>query len=181
VAALIERIFCLSELSSYRAQPACGSSTLLADSGRQVHQAFSEVEAMKKKLSICSLMLGVLWIGWPTRSNGTVEQGYEPATIVSVERYQTTSNYLGENPADAPLRARDYTYDIGIRLACNVYVGRYQSAINYLPSSFATNQIVDVRLQKHVLYVSVPGNDWDLKMGIVSHRRVRDESCTAGL
>jgi hypothetical protein len=153
---------------------------LLTPEGR-VHPAFSEVEAMKKRWSICSVMLGVLWMGWPARSNGTVEQEYETATIVSVERHQTVSNYLGENPADAPLRARDYTYDIGIRLACNVYVGRYQSALNYLPSSFATNQIVDVRLQKHVLYVSVPGNDWDVRMGIVSHRRVRDESCTAGL
>jgi len=99
--------------------------------------------------------------------------------VVSVDRFQPVSNYLGENPADAPLRAREYSYDIGIRLACNIYVGRYESAINYLPSAFARNQIVDVRLQKHILYVSLPDSDWDVKMGIVSRRRVRDESCAA--
>ena len=135
---------------------------------------------MKKRLLFFGVMSGTLLICLPARSKGVVEQGYKGATVVSVERYQSLSNYPGENPADAPLRVREYAYDIGIRLDCNVYVGRYQSAINYLPSSFAPNQAVDVRLQKHVLYVSLPGSDWDVKMGIVSHRRVRDESCAPG-
>ena len=63
---------------------------------------------------------------------------------------------------------------------CNVYVGRRQSAINSLPSGFVPAQIVDVRSQKHVLYVGGPGSDWDVKRGIVRRRRVKDESCTAG-
>jgi len=134
---------------------------------------------VNKRLSFFGLLSGVLLTCLPADSTRVVEQGYEAATVISVDRFQPVSNYLGENPADAPLRAREYSYDIGIRLACNIYVGRYESAINYLPSAFARNQIVDVRLQKHILYVSLPDSDWDVKMGIVSHRRVRDDSCTA--
>ena len=134
---------------------------------------------MNKRLSFFGLLSGVVLTCLPADSTRVVEQGYEAATVISVDRFQPVSNYLGENPADAPLRAREYSYDIGIRLACNIYVGRYESAINYLPSAFARNQIVDVRLQKHILYVSLPDSDWDVKMGIVSRRRVRDESCAA--
>ena len=134
---------------------------------------------MNKRLSFFGLLSGVVLTCLPADSTRVVEQPYEAATVISVDRFQPVSNYLGENPADAPLRAREYSYDIGIRLACNIYVGRYESAINYLPSAFARNQIVDVRLQKHILYVSLPDSDWDVKMGIVSRRRVRDESCAA--
>jgi hypothetical protein len=134
---------------------------------------------VNKLLSFFGLLSGVVLTCLPADSTRVVEQGYEAATVISVDRFQPVSNYLGENPADAPLRAREYSYDIGIRLACNIYVGRYESAINYLPSAFARNQIVDVRLQKHILYVSLPDSDWDVKMGIVSRRRVRDESCAA--
>jgi len=134
---------------------------------------------VNKRLSFFGLLSGVVLTCLPADSTRVVEQGYEAATVISVDRFQPVSNYLGENPADAPLRAREYSYDIGIRLACNIYVGRYESAINYLPSAFARNQIVDVRLQKHILYVSLPDSDWDVKMGIVSRRRVRDESCAA--
>jgi len=134
---------------------------------------------VNKRLSFFGLLSGVVLTCLPADSTRVVEQGYEAATVISVDRFQPVSNYLGENPADAPLRAREYSYDIGIRLACNIYVGRYESAINYLPSAFARNQIVDMRLQKHILYVSLPDSDWDVKMGIVSHRRVRDDSCTA--
>jgi hypothetical protein len=142
---------------------------------------FPQEERVKKGFLFFAVLSGVLWTCLPADSTRVVEQVYEAATVVSVERHQPVSNYLGENPADAPLRAREYSYDIGIRLACNVYVGRYLSAINYLPSVFAPNQTVDVRLQKHFLYVSLPDSDWDVKMGIVSHRRVTNEFCAAGL
>jgi hypothetical protein len=138
-------------------------------------------EAVKKGLSLFGVLSGVLLICLPADSKRVAEQGYEAATVISVDRYQPVSNYLGENPADAPLRPREYAFDIGIRFACSIYVGRYESAINYLPSGFARNQIVGVRLHKHLLYVSLPDSDWDVNMGIVSHRRVKDQSCTPGI
>ena len=132
---------------------------------------------MKKNMMVSKLLSGILLICVNADAKPSASRGYEIATVVSVEKYQTPSNYLGDNPADAPLQARDYSYDIGIRLDCDVYVGRYHSAINYLPSSFARNKTVDVRREKHILYVSMPGNDWDVKIGIVRHRHLKDESC----
>jgi hypothetical protein len=125
-------------------------------------------------------VFGVLLAYLHAKTPSDVEQGYQTATVVSVDKYETPSNYVGDNPVDHPLQGRSYAYQIGIRLDCNVYVGLYQSAINYLPADFAPNKTVDVRMRKHVMYVSLPYNDWDVKMGIVSHRRIKNESCPAG-
>jgi hypothetical protein len=138
-----------------------------------------QLEEIMKSLMLLALVFGVLLVCLNAKTTRDVEQGYQTATVVSVEKYETPSNYVGDNPADAPLQSRNYAYEIGIRLDCHVYVGLYQSAIHYLPADFAPNKTVDVRMQKHVMYVSLPDSDWDVKMGIVSHRRIKDESCPA--
>jgi hypothetical protein len=136
-------------------------------------------EIMRKSLMLLALLFGILLVYMHAKTKPDVEQGYQTATVVSVHKYETQSNYVGDNPADAPLQSRNYAYEIGIRLDCNVYVGLYQSATNYLPADFAPSKTVDVRMRKHVMYVSLPYNDWDVKMGIVGHRRIKDESCPA--
>jgi len=105
------------------------------------------------------------------------QNGYETATVVSVDKYVSPSNSVGGSPTDAPLQAESYSYAIGVRLDCNIYVSRYESATDYLPAAFAPNHMVDVRLDNHVIYVSLPEGDRIVKMGIVSHRRVKDEAC----
>jgi hypothetical protein len=135
-----------------------------------------------RKASLLSGVVGVvLLISLHARAKPATEDGYQIATIVSVQKHLPGSNYAGDNPSDAPLQARDYSYDIGIRLNCHIYVGRYESAIKYLPSAFAPNHEVDLRLHKHIMYVSLPFNDEEIMMGIVAHRRVKDEVCTEGM
>jgi hypothetical protein len=134
---------------------------------------------MNKSLMLLALVFGVLLVYMQAKSKPDAEQGYQTATVVSVDKYEAPSNYVGDNPVDAPLQGRNYAYQIGIRLDCSVYVGLYQSATNYLPADFAPNKTVDVRMRKHVMYVSLPYNDWDVKMGIVGHRRIKNESCPA--
>jgi len=136
-------------------------------------------EIMNKVLMLLALVSGVLLLYVHAKTSGDVEQGYQTATVVSVEKHETSSNYIGGNPADSPLQARNYAYEIGLQMDCDVYVGLYQSATNYLPSDFARNKTVDVRLRKHVLYISLPYSDWDVKMGILRHRRIKNESCPA--
>jgi len=104
--------------------------------------------------------------------------GYQTATVVSVDRH-TSEPYYNGGGVDTPLRARTYAYDIGIRLDCNLYIGRYESATKYLPSVFAPSHQVDVRLRKHILYISLSLTDEEVSMGIVGHRRVKDETCSA--
>ena len=135
---------------------------------------------MRKSLVLLLLVFGALLPRMQGSTPKDVEHGYQTALVVSVGKHETPSNYVGDNPADAPLQARNYAYEIGIRLDCNVYVGLYQSAMNYLPSDFAPGKTLDVRVGKHVIYVTLPYSDWDVKMGILRHRRIKSETCLAG-
>jgi hypothetical protein len=134
---------------------------------------------MKNIFMILGLMLTALLVYSRADTKKDSQDRYQTATVVSVDKHVSESNYVGGSSSDAPLQAEGYSYDIGIRLNCNVYVGLYQSATNYLPSDFAPNKTVDVRFRKHVMYISRPYSDWDMKMGILSHRRIRDEACPA--
>jgi hypothetical protein len=108
--------------------------------------------------------------------HATTKQGYQSATVVSVETHETPSNYAGSNPSDAPLQAEVYSYDIGIRVGCTVYRTHYDSAFDYLPSVFAPHHPIEVNLRKRVMEVSLPG-DRTVRMGIDGRRNVKDESC----
>jgi hypothetical protein len=132
---------------------------------------------MKKTLMLSGLMLSALLVYLHADIKKDSRVGYQTATVVSVDKHVSESNYVGGGPSDAPLQAEDYSYDIGIRLNCDVYVGRYESATDYLPSAFATQHAVDVRLQKHIMYVSLPDTDREVKMGIVNHRLLKGERC----
>ncbi len=101
------------------------------------------------------------------QAKGTIQN----ATVVSVDKYSAPSTYAGTTPTDAPLQPQAYTYDVSVRVNCNVYVGRYESAIDYLPSVLAANKAVDARVDKHRIYINLPGGDRTVEMGIVSHKR----------
>ena len=134
---------------------------------------------MKKTLIMSGLMLSALLVYLHADTKRESNDQYQTATVVSVDKHVPESNYVGGSPSDAPLKAEDYSYDIGIRLNCNIYVGRYESATDYLPSIFSPNHSVDVRLQKHIMYVSLPESDREVKMGIVGHSRAKEEGCAA--
>jgi len=104
------------------------------------------------------------------------KESYQPGTVLRVDRHVPQSYYVG-SPIDAPLQANYYSYDVGIRVNCTTYVGRYDSPINYLPSSFAPNHGVQVLLHKHTLSVWMPELGREVEMRIVGHKRVKDEAC----
>ncbi len=103
---------------------------------------------------------------------------YQAATVISVKAHETPSNYVGDNPTDAPLMAEDDGYDINVRLNCNIFTLRYQSAIDYLPSVFVAQHPVNVYTQKHFMYVDVAGGR-SVPLVINGHHRTHDASCMA--
>jgi hypothetical protein len=129
---------------------------------------------MKKSL----ILLMVVAAGLVVYLHANVKQGYQTATVVTVKKIDTTPQFIGGNPTDAPSQAEEYAYEIGLRLECTNYVGRYESAIDYLPAALAPNKEVDVRLEKHWMYVSL-NSDREIKMGITRHERVHSEACPA--
>jgi hypothetical protein len=129
---------------------------------------------MKKSL----ILLMLVAAGLVVYLHASVKQGYQTATVVSVKKLDTTPQFIGGNPTDAPAQAEEFAYEIGFRLECTNYVGRYESATDYLPAAFTPNKEVDVRLAKHWMYVSL-NSDREIKMGIMRHERVRSEGCPA--
>jgi hypothetical protein len=126
---------------------------------------------MKRNLALLVLMCGVLLTG---ASAGT-KQPYQSATVVSVANHETPSIYVG-NPTDAPLQSEVYSFDIAIELNCTVYMVRYETGLDYLPSVFSPNQTVEVSLEKHVMNVNLPGAR-ELRLSVGSRSRVKDTSC----
>ena len=122
------------------------------------------------------LLLSGLIYGHAVTQNQAKQESYQPGTVLTVEKYVAPSYYTG-SPVDAPLQPREYSYDVGIRVDCTTYVGRYQSAINYIPSSIAPNHPVQVLLHKHTLSVWMPELGREVEMRIVRHKPVKDEAC----
>jgi hypothetical protein len=133
---------------------------------------------MKKTLMVSALMLSALLVYLHADTKRGSKDQYQMATVVSVDKHVAESNYVG-SPTDAPLQAEDYSYEIGIRLNCNIYICRYESATDYLHSVFSPKHPVDVRLQKHTIYVSLPESDREVRMGITSHHLLKGDQCAA--
>ena len=133
---------------------------------------------MKNHLRTAGVVLAVFLIALNASARKSEKTGYQTATVVSVDKRAEQSNYIG-SPSDAPLMPEEYSYDIKIKLQCDQYIGRYESATDYLPSVFKPNQNIDVRLDKHIMYVSLPFSDREVKMGIVGHSHMRTETCSA--
>jgi hypothetical protein len=109
-----------------------------------------------------------------------VGQSKQPqqGTIVQV-RKQDVSTPPVRTGADAdrtPLESHYYLYNVSVRLNCDIYVGRYESELNDLPSELSANNSVPVRLQKHMMYLDLQGDT--VKMRIV-HHQVSDEAACA--
>jgi hypothetical protein len=128
---------------------------------------------MKKSLLLLALLLGASLTG----VHASTKQPYQRATVVSVTHHETPSNYIGD-PTDAPLQSEVYSYDIGIQLNCTLYVVRYQTGLDYLPSVFSANQTVEVSPQKNVMYVVLPDGR-EVRLGIGGRSRVKDTACAA--
>jgi hypothetical protein len=127
---------------------------------------------MKRSLTLFVLICGVLLTSVQART----KQPYQSATVVSVANHETAPSYVG-NPSDAPLQSEFYSYDIGIRLNCMVYVVRYDTGLDYLPSVFSPHQSIEVSLEKHVMNVNLPGAR-EVTLSIGRRSRVKDTSCT---
>jgi hypothetical protein len=101
---------------------------------------------------------------------------YEGGTVLSVNQYFPESNYLG-SPTDAPLQSEYHGYDVGIRVNCTIYVGRYESALDYIPISLAPNHPVEVFLRKHTLFVRMPELGREVELQMVDHKRMKEDGC----
>jgi len=109
-----------------------------------------------------------------TQDRSTYQQGMILSVAGGESRNHKYSN--GTNPADAPLQSKIYAYDVTVRVACETYVGHYESSSDSLPASIADNSPIQARAGKHFLYLKLPSNQ-QMKMAIVSRKTDSDGAC----
>jgi len=97
--------------------------------------------------------------------------------IVSVQKQDVSTPLVrtGANTDRTPLQSHYYLYNVSVRLNCDVYVGRYESELDDLPSALSANNSVPVRLLKHTMYLDFPGDS--VKMRIVHHKVSHEAAC----
>jgi hypothetical protein len=121
-------------------------------------------------------MLLLAVVGLAVYLQAGVKRGYQAATVITIKRLDTTPRFTGGNPTDAPMHADEFVYEVAIQSECTNYVGRYESATDYLPSAIAPNREVDVRVEKRWMYISL-NRDREIRMGIVRQVRIRSDKC----
>jgi hypothetical protein len=129
---------------------------------------------MKNRLCVSILaIISAVAIPYAVGQSKQPRQG----TIVNVQKQDvwTPPVRTGADAVRAPLQSHYYLYDVSVRLDCDVYVGRYESELDDLPSALSANNSVPVRLMKHTIYLDFPGDA--VKMRIVHHKVSQEAAC----
>jgi hypothetical protein len=129
---------------------------------------------MKNRLCVSILaIVSAVPIPYAVGQSKQPQQG----TIVSVQKQDVSTPPVrtGADPARTPVQSHYYLYNVSLRLNCVVYLGRYESELDDLPSALAPNNSVPVRLVKHTMYLDFPGDS--VKMRIVKHKVSQAEAC----
>jgi len=98
---------------------------------------------------------------------------YQTGTVLSVQK-QEANGVSYRKSTDAPTRSSVFTYDVSVRVDDAMLVGRYESAIDYLPSTWSEGRSVEVSIDKHRMYLKGPSGE-DFELSIVSRRSPHKE------
>jgi hypothetical protein len=120
---------------------------------------------MKKLFMVIGFVVRMLPVYLHAGTEQDLKGAYQPATVVSVKKLDTTVNYA---------------YDIGIRVDCTLYVVRYKSANDYVPVEIAPNHSVNVRVDGHWMHVFL-SPDRPLELRLMSVTGSEEKSCANGL
>src|SRR5437660_3988216 len=128
------------------------------------------------KLGLCVSILAIVSAVTVTYAAGQSKQSQQ-GTIVKVQKLDVADPAVrtGAAATRAPLQSHYYVYNVSVQLNCDLYVGRYESELDDLPSALSANNSVPVRLQKHSMYLDFTRNP--LKMQIVHHKVSTEGAC----
>ena len=128
------------------------------------------------KLGLCVSILAVVSVVTVTYASGQSKQSQQ-GTIVQVQKQDVADPAVrtGAAATRAPLQSHYYLYNVSVQLNCDVYVGRYETELDDLPSALSANGSVPVRIEKRLMYLDFPGNT--VKMRIVRHKVSQQGTC----
>jgi hypothetical protein len=121
-----------------------------------------------------SRRVSVVTVTYATGQSKQSEQG----TIVQVKKQNVATPSVRANAKAnrTPLQSDYSVYTVSVQLNCEIYVGRYETEIDDLPSALRPNNSVPVRLEKSFMYLDFPG--YSVKTKIV-HHNVRSQGACA--
>jgi hypothetical protein len=127
------------------------------------------------KIGFCAIILAVVGAMVPFASGQS--KAPQQGTITKVEKQDVATPPVrqGAEPVRTPLQSHYSVYNISVQLKCDVYVGRYESELDDLPSTLSPQNSVPVRLDKHVMYLDFPGDT--VRTTIVHHEVSREGAC----
>jgi hypothetical protein len=145
--------------------------------GERLALLWSDRDCFSKKLlrKTWAFVFLMLLAGWAPLRASTPQ--FQKAVVLRVEKSQATLPYR-RRIADSPPPPTEYDFEVSLRMGCLVYVGLYQSAIDYLPSTIAPDQSVEVSVEKHLLRVKVP--EREITMEITRRYRASPSLCNSG-
>ena len=128
------------------------------------------------KIAFCVTILAVISAVSVPRATAQSKPSQD-GIILNVQKQDVATPPVraGADPVHTPLQSHYYLYNVSVRLNCEVYVGRYASELDDLPSALSPNNSVPIRVQKHVMYLDFPGDT--VKMQIVRHRVSHEPAC----
>ena len=128
------------------------------------------------KIVLCVVMLAAVSAMTVPFATGQSKQTQE-GIIINVQKQEVATPPVrtGADPVRTPLQSRYYLYNISVQLNCDVYVGRYETEFNDLPSALSAQNRVPVRLEKHSMYLDFPGDT--VKTQIVRHKVSSEGAC----
>jgi len=102
---------------------------------------------------------------------------FETAAILSVHKQQLYEPpyYGGDNPSDAPLQSEVFAYEVAVRTTCGTYVARYETPYDFLPSAFAANRQMPVKVGKHKISFDLGYRQ--MQMPIERSKKDKDANC----
>jgi hypothetical protein len=128
------------------------------------------------KLGLCVSILAVVSVVTVTYASGQSKQSQQ-GTIVQVQKQDVADPAVrtGAAATRAPLQSHYYLYNVSVQLNCDLYVGRYETELDDLPSALSANSSVPVRIEKRLMYLDFPGNT--VQMRIVRHKVSQQGTC----
>jgi len=130
-----------------------------------------------RSIGASQLVFLILLGGWAPFLRASTPQ-FQKAVVLRIEKFQPTLPYR-RRLADSPPPPTEYDFEVSLRVGCLVYVGLYQTAIDYLPDAVAPDQPVEVTVERHVMHIRVSGGR-EIKLEIVRHYKESTGSCSSG-
>jgi hypothetical protein len=128
------------------------------------------------KISLLVVILAIVSaVAIPSASSQS--QQSQEGIIVKVNKQNVADPAVraGADPVRTPLQSHHYLYNVSVQLNCEIYVGRYESEFDDLPSTLSPNNRVPIRLKKQVMYLDFPGDP--IKMEIIHHKVSHAGAC----